>query len=283
MPLKVEYRGDPGLQAIKNVQPQGQPTSVENPTSGSLTMGYALKGFMEANLKPFNSTTSDYYDAFFTHLLFQSKGYALEDLAGTENVEKLIQAVTQEYNEYARHVVNYNLRAKDRASQGSSILSAGGDESGQPLSAFSETKGSYSAIVAHLVVDRTSKIVLQILLAAMTTLSVIGFVLVKIRGTLPRDPCSIGSTMAFLADSQLVDKSSGVLPEGAEKMSERELKDALNGWVFSLGWWKLEGPSAESIVEEMESTTSETEVGGSLPTVRPEGKRFGIDVGKAGI
>ncbi|OAL44034.1 hypothetical protein IQ07DRAFT_592503 [Pyrenochaeta sp. DS3sAY3a] len=281
VPLKVEYRGDPGLQAIKSVQPEGQPKSVENGTSGSRTMGYALGEFMKE--RPSYTVSKEHFDQFFAHLLSQSKGNNLEDLAGTENVGKLIDAVKQEYNEYAMHVVSHNLRAKDRASQGSSILSAGGDEPGQPLSAFSEIRGSYSATVSHLVVDRTSKIVLQVLFAVMTTLSVIGFMLVKIRGTLPRDPCSIGSTMAFLADSQLCNKGSGVLPEGAERMSERELKDVLNGWVFSLGWWKLESSAAESIVGETDSTTSGMKVGGSVSTVKSEGKRFGIDVGKAGI
>jgi hypothetical protein len=86
------------------------------------------------------------------------------------------------------------------------------------------TTGSYSADVTHLVIDGTSKLILQVLFATMSGLSLLDFLLVKIRGTLPRDPCSIGSTLALLADSQLCDRELGVIPQNAEHMSESQLR-----------------------------------------------------------
>lgn len=57
----------------------------------------------------------------------------------------------------------------------------------------------------------------------MPVLTFIGFLLVKIRAVRPRDPCSIGSTMALLADSQLCDPGACILPEDAQHMNESEL------------------------------------------------------------
>ena len=67
----------------------------------------------------------------------------------------------------------------------------------------------------------------------MTFFSLIGFILVKIRGTLPRDPCSVGSSMSLLADSQLCYPGAGILPEDAQHMDEKELIKLFDGWVFS--------------------------------------------------
>jgi len=54
----------------------------------------------------------------------------------------------------------------------------------------------------------------------------------------------------LLAGSEMCERK--VMPEGAEFMTDKGLETALQGWLFSLGWWG-EG----------------------------QGERYGIDVGEA--
>jgi hypothetical protein len=170
------------------------------------------------------------YDSFFNHIILRPDGYAYNTLEGVENEWLLIRAVTEDYNEYLRHIIHRNIRS-GKQSSAVDLLSATNDSSS--AESFQSTiTGLYSAEITHLIIDATSKLVLQVLLATMTVLSVIGFLLVKIRGTLPRDPCSIGSTMALLADSQLCDPGAGILPEDAQHMNESQLLKEFDGWVF---------------------------------------------------
>lgn len=155
------------------------------------------------------------------------------------------------------------------------LLSAVNDGASKPSSANSTINGTYSVQITHLVIDQTSKLALQIVLGAMAVLVLTGFCLVKIRDTLPRDSCSIGSTMGFLADAQLCDQDSSIIPEGAEYMDEKQLKDVFDGWVFSLGWWGMDNPAAER-------TALNTTQDSIRLRTKQDGKGFGIDVGRAG-
>lgn len=286
VPVTLDYSVNSTLLQITRMRVRGEPKSVRDITSLSRTFGYRLHDFMETSFLPFSANLTDtLYDSFFNHFFLRVDGHKREDLVGPENTEKFIQAVTQDYNEYLRLVINQKLRA----GYGSSVdqfLSAVDDSSTQPSSHDSMTNGQYSAQVTHLVIDGTSKLVLQILLAAMTAFSLVGFMLVKIRGTLPRDPCSIGSTMAFLAESQLCDRGSRVIPQGAEYMGEKQLRKVFDGWLFSLGWWQISSPVAEErgLKDTQESRDSGKTIGGASPTVTMvmrDRKRFGVDVGKA--
>ncbi|SPJ70389.1 uncharacterized protein FTOL_00117 [Fusarium torulosum] len=129
----------------------------------------------------------------------------------------------------------------------------------------------------------TSKLILQVLLATMTVLSLIGFCLVKIKGTLPRDPCGIGSTMALLAGSQICAQGSGIIPEAGQQMSESQLRRIFDGWVFSLGWWSSGSSVAPSLAPEdiQGSDTVRKLVSGTVITEMPGEQLFDVDVGKA--
>ncbi|KAF5000433.1 hypothetical protein FGRMN_1764 [Fusarium graminum] len=283
VPMRVTYNGNPALGKIDSMHTQGEYTSVQNKTSEAYTFGFKLEGFLRANLLALPSNASEEtYDSFFSHLLLRPEGYSREDLSGRKNVDKFVQAVTKDYNEYFRHVINRNLRAGNLSPHGS-LLSAIPDSSAQSLSPRSIITGKYSAEVTHLVIDRTSKLILQVLFTIMTVLSFIGFCLVRIRGTLPRDPCSIGSTMALLADSQICDKGSGIVPEAAQYMSESQLSRVFDGWVFSLGWWSP-GYSVALSLNSGDVPGSDTvlkSISGTAITAVQDEKRFGVDVGKA--
>ncbi|KAF4462807.1 hypothetical protein FALBO_10375 [Fusarium albosuccineum] len=283
VPTTAIYNENPALGKIDSIHTRDESKIVQNDTSKAHTLGYKLEGFLNANLLAFPANVSaESYDSFFNHLLLRPKGYSRDHLAGSKNEDKFVQAVTQDYNEYLRHVINRNLRAVNRSS-GDALLSATDASSARSLSSDSSITGTYSAEVTHLIIDGTSKLILQILLATMTVLSVIGFALVKIRRTLPRDPCSIGSTMALLADSQLCDRAFGIIPEAAEHMSEGQLRGVFDGWVFSLGWWSSGSSVAPSLTSEdiQGLDTARKLASDAAITVRPSEKRFGVDVGKA--
>ncbi|KAF5663644.1 hypothetical protein FHETE_7349 [Fusarium heterosporum] len=283
VPIRVTYNGNPALGKIGSIHTQGEYASLQNKTSGAYTFGFKLEGFLNANLLAIPASGSEQtYDSFFSHLLLRSKGYSRDKLAGRKNVDKFVQAVTKDYNEYLRHVIDRNFRAGNQSPRGN-ILSAIPHSSAHSLSPHSMITGKYSAEVTHLVVDWKSKLILQVLFAIMTVLSFIGFCLVRIRGTLPRDPCSIGSTMSLLADSQICEKGSGIVPEAAQYMSESQLRRTFDGWVFSLGWWgsgSSVAPSLNSEVASSSDTVLKSIRGMAITAVHGE-KRFGVDIGKA--
>jgi hypothetical protein len=231
VPVRVTYNGSPSFRGIEDVQRQGDYRMVQNDAKAH-TLGYKIEGFLNETLLPFSSYPSSEtdYDSFFNHLILRPGRYTRSELEGAENEWLFVQAVTEEYDEYLRHVIHHNIRAKDQSSA-INILSATNDSSTESFQ--STTIGLYSAEITHLIIDPTSKLILQVLLGTMTILSAIGFLLVKIRGTLPRDPCSIGSTMALLTNSPLCDPGAGILPEDAQHLSESQLLKAVSGWVFS--------------------------------------------------
>ncbi|CAJ0547173.1 Ff.00g018000.m01.CDS01 [Fusarium sp. VM40] len=283
VPVRLTYSGNPALGKIDSMHTHGEYKSVQNGTSKVYTLGYKLEGFLDANLFSFPANLSaELYDSFFNHLLLRPKGYSRDDLSGLKNADKFVRAVTQDYNEYLRHVINRNFRA-GKQSPIVNLLSATEDKSARSLSTHSMITGEFSAEVTHLIVDKASKLILQVLLGTMTVLSFIGFCLVKIKGTLPRDPCSIGSTMALLADSQICDPKSGIIPGAAQQMSESQSTRVFDGWIFSLGWWSSGASVAPSLAPEDThvSDTARKLDSGRVITEIHGGKRFGVDVGKA--
>lgn len=235
-PVSVKYNGNPALGIIekvqKKVQKQGNFTMVQNDNKAS-TLGYKLAGLWTETLLSFPSYDSLHtkYDPFFNHMILRPDGYLRSQLEGVEGEQPLKLAVEEDYNEYLRYAIHRNMRAGKQRSAGKFLSAIENDSSAE--SPQSITTGLHSAEITHLTIDDTSKAILQFLLGIMTFLSLIGFFLVRIRGTLPRGPCSVGSTMSLLADSQLCDPGAGILPEDAQHMEEKELIRVLDGWVFS--------------------------------------------------
>ncbi|KAK8078316.1 hypothetical protein PG996_004486 [Apiospora saccharicola] len=71
----------------------------------------------------------------------------------------------------------------------------------------------------------------------MTRLGLVAYGSVRLRGVLPRAPYTIASVMGFLAGSPLCDPDIVTLPENLGLMSDRDLRAAFDGWLFSLDWW----------------------------------------------
>ncbi|KAF5570131.1 hypothetical protein FPHYL_1407 [Fusarium phyllophilum] len=294
IPLNITFKGDPALGRIDEKHPpdlaRNQTWKWVNSTSGSSTLSYKLKNFLDTNLKLYpthNLSTERPFDCdpFFNHLIYGPKAVKKEELLGPWNVSNLIDAVKKGYSEYMRYVIDLNFRADEKTPHDELVSALASPSSGkEPVSPNTEISGTMRQVITRFAINSTSKTILQVLLAVIAVLSLASYLLVKIRGTLPRDPCSIASTMAFLAGSQLCDRDSGIIPEGAEYMTNGQLKKAFDGWVFSLGWWQKGEASVES-----EETNEGARISGDTdsPNEAREGQRtfgrFGIDVGRANV
>ncbi|KAL9109161.1 MAG: hypothetical protein Q9227_006086 [Pyrenula ochraceoflavens] len=102
--------------------------------------------------------------------------------------------------------------------------------------------------------DRTSKLILQILLSAMAVCGLAAVLLVRVRGALPHNPGSIAGTMSLVAGSRLVKE----MPEDGGSLGKIR-------WRYRLGWWKGGVPVGE---KEGRERAGEEE----------EGVRFGVDI-----
>jgi hypothetical protein len=294
VPLNITFKGDPAFGRIDDKHPPelawNRARKWVNSTSRSSALNYKLKHFLDAHLKLYpthNLTTERPFDCdpFFNHLIYGPRAVKKEELLGPGNVSNLIDAVKEGYGEYMRYVIDLNFRADQKTPHDelvSALASPSSDK--EPVAPDTEINGTMRQVITRFAINSTSKTILQVLLAVIAVLSLASYLLVKIRGTLPRDPCSIASTMAFLAGSQLCDRDSGIMPRGAEYMTDAQLKRAFDGWVFSLGWWQKGESSVES-----EEPTDDARTSGDTdpPNETREGQRalgrFGIDVGRANV
>lgn len=156
-------------------------------------------------------------------------------LIGLENSDRLASANNRFYRIYMAQAINVYMRP--------SITNAS-------LSMFTAIAPDDSHILVKQ--DEVSKILLQVLLGVFILFVVAAYAMTRVRNVLPHNPCTIAGTMNLLAGSQT--SRGGVLPEGAEWISEKDLRrnGGLDGWKVSLGWWGYE-----------------------------EGRRCGVDVGRA--
>ncbi|KAJ4258021.1 hypothetical protein NW762_008158 [Fusarium torreyae] len=291
VPMNITYKSDP---ALRQIDAKNEPRVArdkawrwQTSTTNSDTYSFKLKRFFEDNLAPFpGNKTEEYYDSFFSQLLLGPHGRKREQLAGYNNVDSLTQAVEMDYSEYMRNVIDLNFRARKNSTH-DELISASGEASSsseKPSSASIETTGTASGYITRLGIHSTSKLIPQILLAVMAAFGLAGYFLVRLKGILPRNSCNLASTMAFLAGSQLCNPDSGIIPQGAEFMSDDQLKQAFNGWTFSSGWWQSEETSMDrSNGAAYVGFTLSKPPGAAISVKEMTGRRFGVDVGRANV
>ncbi|SPJ88779.1 uncharacterized protein FTOL_12673 [Fusarium torulosum] len=291
IPVNVTYRGDPTLRQINNDFPpwldRVDAREWTNKTTNTTALYYKLDRFLTADLAPFPTSlaSSDEYDIFINHLMYGPNKPEKDDLSGPSGEKTLIRLVERDYSAYMRNVIDLNFRANKNTSP-SDLKAASPFSRKQTSSARTEIIGAASEHVTRLAIHATSKLILQVLLAAMAILGLASYLLVKVEGTLPRSPCSIASTMAFLAGSQLCDGDFGIMSQGAEYMTDGHLKEALDGRVFNLGWWQKEGVSVHGSDVPHGDTGASKDM--DIPNIGiSEGEstlgRFGIGVRRANV
>lgn len=123
------------------------------------------------------------------------------------------------------------------------------------------------------------------MLGVMFLLGGMAFLLTDLRGTLPRKPTSIVSTMAFLAGSDLCSGQKALLPGDALWMKEKDLDALFDGWLFSLGWWSRQATRVRTLSQGNSGDEDGNGVGTeNAGDEHPFGggkveRWFGIDVG----
>ncbi|EXF75646.1 hypothetical protein CFIO01_04579 [Colletotrichum fioriniae PJ7] len=233
------------------------PTPIESTTknltrddTGLDLFPYRIQPHFDKNLT--SSISDDPADPFFRYILSGTTGVSRDDL--TKNPDQLIDVVNGLYAKFMVQVMD------------SSIFRT-------PVVASTQTKeqnekqsvnGTISREESRLIMNYTPKLILQILLGAMMIFGLTAYVLVDLKGTLPRSPHSIASSMALFAGSELCENH---IPENAEWMNKQQLDRVFQGYTFALGWWSRSATEADS--RSIDSLLD-------APVVD---ERFGIDVG----
>jgi hypothetical protein len=183
-----------------------------------------------------NTSTTEHtnFDGFFSAFVYGTRGIPASRLSGTENAARLQSAVEHLWGTVMTQYLN-TLRTDDVPSDTPRVL------------------GSTTIPQECLKQSETSTRILQGLLGLILLCMLASFPFLTMQKLLPQNPSSIAAVASLVAGSELL----AMLPPDAWRRSEMELEaEVLEGYLFSLGWWKDDGDAV--------------------------GKRFGIDVEKAG-
>jgi hypothetical protein len=237
-----------------------------NGTRGVDSFPYRVQEYFQA-LSRFDIQDTDLegvnpFDEFMNHLVYGPNGTAAADLAGKANRGRFAEAVNNLYARYMTFVIDQRFR--------------------QPISQDSTDKnnlvtGTAYRYTSRLKMNFASKLALQIMLATMTILGASAFWLTDLRGTLPRKPTTIASTLALFAGSDMCDEKKPLIPRHALWKHGKELDKVFDGWLFSLGWWSKTRRDVDSVSNETDEASGDT----LLEAKEGEGRRFGIGVGVA--
>ncbi|KAK1524737.1 hypothetical protein CPAR01_13685 [Colletotrichum paranaense] len=164
-------------------------------------------------------------DPFTRALVTGRNGRPIEELAGEQNSQNLIEASNGLYKTYIAQAIAANMR-NATSSTGSNRLPT-----------YQGLLVSQSARRLHQ--NAGPKIALQAMLGIMALCIVVSRLLIDVNGVLPHDPCSIAGTGTMLAGSEMATRR--VVPEGAEWRGDGELGRAgvFGGAMrFGIGWWR---------------------------------------------
>lgn len=205
---------------------------------------FPINAFLVSLATPDPDPTHD-LDGFLQAIINGKDGIPGTELIGSAGLSKLLNAANKLYSTYMAQAISANMRNSTTFN-------------GQALPTYqANLTKPYNQ---RLKQNNAPKITLQVLLGLMAFCGMMAYLLMDTKTVLPHNPCSIAGMATLLAGSEMCTRR--VIPEDADRMSERELQKAgiFDGWVFSMGWW------------------GEEVAGSTLPG---KGRRFGIDVGRA--
>lgn len=217
----------------------------------------------ESTRKPFSTaileTANDFlpdipstgnFDNFFTSLVYGKDSIPASDLSSTDDDVKVSNAIQ-------------SLHKLIRAQQYSEVLRI-------PASPEIKARTLNGTVTnpnhLRLIQNPISTRVLEALLGAMLICAIAAALLMDTRRVLPKNPCTIAAVASFIADAKFMDQHSGIIPEGAEWMSDKELERSgiFKGYKFRAGWI---GGTEETPGKEKAAKTSVS-----------AGARFAIDI-----
>jgi hypothetical protein len=187
------------------------------PAVGGLDPRSFIEYFAPVN-RPDTSTVYT-FDQFVEPLVWGRDGVPAAELL--TNPKRLIERVDEVYGIVMAQLYNRKARIALTTPDAQAVLNG---------TIF--TKNKYR-VVQSLISTR----ILEAVLAAMFVCCAIAFSIMRPKGLLPQNPCSIGAAASFLAGSSMLDRS--IIPKGSEFLSDRDMEreGLFNGLRFRLGWW----------------------------------------------
>ena len=204
-------------------------------------------------------------DPFFEAILSGADAMPGADLAGPDNVHRLINASNAFYAKYMAQAIDANMRRPLMRGANGTVDASSADKSTTPH-AFNGTLVSPSHF--RLQQNSAAKLALQAMLAAMAVCGALAYVLSRgMSAVLPQTdaPCSLGATMGLLAGTRLCQEVALHGKCGGQVSLEEVLKER----EFRLGWWHVQTGAFEA------------EMGGLKEEERGE-YRYRIDVLRRG-
>jgi hypothetical protein len=212
-----------------NQPPVVQENSVflrENPlanNSGVKTFDFRIQNNLAQEMTLFNGgsgtpatdpSSTNTFDIFFQAIINGSSPHDPASLAGPDNQDVLVDAITRFYQIYMAQAISANMRGPVKSLSDSSRLL-------RRQSSSLVTTSPTTIDTPRLVQDTDSKLILQVLLGIMAALSASAYLLTKFHRVLPCNPCSIAGTMSLLAGSDLVHSTDDGLCECCGKPRRR--------------------------------------------------------------
>ncbi|KAL8937265.1 MAG: hypothetical protein Q9216_004513, partial [Gyalolechia sp. 2 TL-2023] len=230
VPMTITYSGDPAASILDARHPpvvsdNGPPKYMIDADGLSYYPATAQDHATAGQLKDI--------EPVFDHLLYGPSNALEADLLGIDHAQDFINAINRVYNKYMVQVLNIVLRSPPKENPTIKKVADAGEEE----TAAVTVGGRLIRQITRLKMNNASKSTFQIMLAVMVVLSGIAVRLVKIRGTLPRDPYSMASVMGFLAGSKMSNPESKIIPPGSEFLGLDGLAKVFDGQKFRLGWW----------------------------------------------
>ncbi|KAF4981465.1 hypothetical protein FZEAL_2708 [Fusarium zealandicum] len=161
-------------------------------------------------------------DQFVQALVYGKNGRPLEELLGEENEDNMAKVANDIYQVYMAQAISLNMRSNS-TKDGSRLPTYTGSLTTSGNRRLKQNKGT--------------KIALQAMLATMVACVIATALLMRVRGVLPHNPCSIAGTATLLAGGDMA--SRDCIPPGSEWRSYRELSrmGVFENNVYSLKWW----------------------------------------------
>ncbi|KAI8954279.1 hypothetical protein F4801DRAFT_595692 [Xylaria longipes] len=165
-------------------------------------------------------------DEFFSTLITSRYAIPSEYLRDTSRAESVQDAIIFQHSVIQAQIMNSGPRAPPESTN----VFARGSAKNDAIAYHANMTKAIGQV--RVVQDVASTRILQALLAAILGLSLVSWALMPQTRILPREPTSIASIMALLADGNVF----RLLPTESQLMEEKELEYLFRGITFKMGW-----------------------------------------------
>ncbi|KAJ8129300.1 hypothetical protein O1611_g4331 [Lasiodiplodia mahajangana] len=165
-------------------------------------------------------------DDFFSTLLTSPYAIPLEYLKDASKAETVQDAIVFQHNILRAQTMSYDMRVSPEKTN---ALTRGTEESDAITYSADVTEAT---VKIHIVQDAASTRILQALLIAILVFSLGSWAITPNTRILPREPTSIASVIALLADGNLFD----LLPIECQSSEEKDIESLFSATTFKMGW-----------------------------------------------